>query len=101
MRIRATSVPIFATVLLVLSTPVLLSAQPLQLHRSDYASATGARGVTSADFNRDGWIDIAAANHNPDGISVLLNQGGNGFAHSFIPQAGGPFEITTGDLNKD
>ena len=81
MRIRATSVPIFATVLLVLSTPVPASAQPLQMQRTDYASATGARGVTSADFNRDGWVDIAVANHNPDGISVLLNQRGTGFTH--------------------
>jgi hypothetical protein len=83
------------------SAPVLVSAQPLQMQRTDHASANGARGVTSADFNRDGWVDIAVANHNPDGISVLLNQRGTGFAHSFIPQAGGPFEITTGDLNKD
>jgi hypothetical protein len=83
------------------STPVLVTAQALQLERADYASASGGRGVTSADFNRDGWIDIAVANHDPDGISVLLNQRGAGFAHSFIAQAGGPFEVTTGDLNKD
>jgi hypothetical protein len=101
MAIRTTALPICAVAVLLLSTPLRASAQPLQLQRADYASATGGRGVTSADFNRDGWIDIAVANHNPDGISVLLNQRGTGFAHSFIAQAGGPFEVTTGDLNND
>lgn len=101
MRLRTTALPTLAAALLLVSTPAHLSAQPLELQRRDYASSNGARGVTSADFNRDGWIDIAVANHNPDGISVLLNQRGAGFTHSFIAQAGGPFEITTGDLNKD
>src|SRR5688500_8930399 len=101
MRNRTRALPTLASALLFLGAPLSASAQPLQLERADSVSANGARGITSADFNRDGWIDIAVANHNPDGISLLLSQRGAGFAYSFIAQVGGPFEITTGDLNKD
>jgi hypothetical protein len=95
--------PIFATLLLTMASAAVPAAaqSPLAFERSDYAAAGGARGVTAADFNRDGWIDIAVANHQPDGISVLLNQHGTGFSGTFITQAGGPFDITTGDLNSD
>jgi VCBS repeat protein len=70
--------------------------------RADYASAAGARGVTAEDFNRDGWTDVAVANHTPDGVSVLLNQQGTGFTASFI---GGSLRVrflsAIADMNLD
>jgi hypothetical protein len=31
------------------------------MQRDDAASTPGARGITVADLNRDGWLDIATA----------------------------------------
>lgn len=39
-------------VLLVTSTDAI--AQPLTFQRDDHSSTTSARGIASADFNRDG-----------------------------------------------
>jgi VCBS repeat protein/K319-like protein len=78
------------------------SAQPLTTARDDFASSLGARGITFADFNRDGWVDIATSNEGPHGVAVLLNRGSaGGFTQSFIALPGGPFDIEAGDLNKD
>ena len=44
--------------------------------RRDDIASIGARGVTVADLNRDGWLDIATANHAPG----LLKGGPSGFA---------------------
>ena len=38
-------------------------AQPVTFIRSDYGSASGARAIVSADFNRDGAPDLAQANN--------------------------------------
>lgn len=77
-------------------------AQTLSFERDDAASTTGARGIATADFNRDGWIDIVTAHHDPDGITVHLNRGAaRGYSSTFIDLPGGPFDVVTGDLNKD
>ena len=77
-------------------------AQPLSMSRDDVAAASGGRGIASADLNRDGWIDLVAAHHDPDGLSILLNRGaGGGYTGSFIALPGGPFDVVIGDLNKD
>lgn len=78
------------------------NAQTLSFHRDDHPSATGARGIATADFNRDGWTDVVTAHNNPDGISVQMNRGAaGGYATTFIALPGGPFDVATGDLNKD
>jgi hypothetical protein len=82
--------------------PSVVSAQPLTFTRDDRASTSAARGIASADFNRDGWLDIVTAHNNPDGVSVLINRGADGgYTPSFIALPGGPFDVVTGDLNKD
>ena len=82
--------------------PALAAAQPLAFQRDDIASTLGARGIAAADFNRDGWIDLVTAHHDPDGVAVLLNRGASGgYTQSFIALPGGPFDVVTGDLNKD
>jgi hypothetical protein len=78
------------------------NAQPVALDRSDHPSSLSARGIAAADFNRDGWVDLVTAHHDPDGVSVLLNRGrAGGYTSSFISLPGGPFGVTKGDLNKD
>src|SRR6188508_2476445 len=79
-----------------------LAAQPITVDRHDSPSSISARGIASADFNRDGWVDLVTAHNDPDGVSVLLNRGrAGGYTSSFISLPGGPFGVTTGDLNKD
>jgi hypothetical protein len=94
---RVGVVPVF-----VLASAVSAAAQTLTFHRDDRSSATSARGIASADFNRDGWIDLVTAHHDPDGVAVLLNRGAaGGYTPSFIALSGGPFDVVTGDLNND
>jgi hypothetical protein len=78
------------------------AAQTFTTDRTDYASRAGARGITTADFNRDGWPDFATAHEGPNGVSVMINRGAaGGFTSTFVPLAGGPFDLAAGDLNRD
>ena len=43
--------------------------------RTNYTAPIGARGGVSADFNGDGWLDIATANSGPNTVAVHLNGG--------------------------
>jgi hypothetical protein len=90
-----------ATFLLRLTT-ALPCAAAITTVRDDAVSTSGARGITVADLNRDGWLDIATANNDPDGVALLINRGAaGGYSATFIPIADGPFDITNGDLNRD
>ena len=79
------------------------SAQPPTFARADYGSHAGARAIVSADFNRDGWVDVAHANTGGDTVTILLNGRGTGALtlSSDIPVGHGPFDITTADFNRD
>lgn len=47
-------------------------------------------GVVRADFDRDGWTDLAVSTESPDRITLLRGQGGASFAApSFIALPGG------------
>ena len=61
------------------------AAQVLTL-RDDYASNLGARAIVSADFNRDGWLDVAHANLDRNSVTILLNQRGSGLV---VPRSRG------------
>jgi hypothetical protein len=78
--------------------------QALTFTRDDKPSLAGARGIAAADFNRDGWLDLAIANRGSNTVTILLNQGhyGSAFARAHdVPVGAGPFDITTADFNRD
>ena len=78
------------------------AAQPPAFSRDDVASFPGGRASVSADFNRDGWPDIAHANTGRDSVTILVNRAGDGFVRSAdIAVGAGPFDLTTGDFNRD
>jgi hypothetical protein len=68
----------------------------------DYDVGTDPRAVVAADFNNDGQIDLATANHDSNNVSVLLGDGVGGFgaAQNF---AGGwyPRSLAVADFNGD
>jgi hypothetical protein len=77
-------------------------AQVLTFSKDDYAADIGARSVVTADFNRDGWPDVALASLTTNSVTVLLNRAGSGLVRAFeVPVGLGPFDLTTGDFNRD
>ena len=95
---------VHATVLLVAIATGRASAQPLAFTRQDVASYPGARGLVAADFDRDGWLDLAQANTGRNTVTILINQRGS--ARSFVAAYDvavglGPFDLTTADFNRD
>src|SRR4051794_36792854 len=77
-------------------------AQVLIFAKDDYASDAGARAIVAADFNRDGWLDVAQASLTTNSVTILLSHGGTGLVRAFeIPVGLGPFDLTTGDFNRD
>ncbi len=71
---------------------------------SPFSAGAGVIAVATADFNRDGRLDMAAANFTAGTVTVLLGNGlgsfvtapGSGFAASTNPAA-----IVSGDVNRD
>lgn len=58
--------------------------------------------VTNADFNGDGYVDIAIANMNLNNISVLLGYGTGSFgAVTNFSVGNNPLSITSADFNGD
>lgn len=67
---------------------------------------TGPSGITTADFNGDGWPDVATANDASiicnNTVSVLLNNSGNGFTGAQVYSISScTNDIDSGDLNND
>lgn len=67
-----------------------------------YTVGSGPRWIATGDFNRDGRIDIVAANLNSNNLSLLLGNGSGAFAPAIsLPTIGNPFFVTWGDFNGD
>jgi hypothetical protein len=91
-------------VLLALFSASTATAQPPSFTRDDDASFAGARGIVTADFDGNGWLDLAHANTGRNTVTVLLNHtgGSNGFTRAYdVPVGTGPFDIATGDFDRD
>jgi hypothetical protein len=90
----------------VLAAPA--SAVTFQAHRDfSVGSSSSPRQVVVADFNGDGFADLATANAGSDGVAVLLNDGtatatSVGFsAARQYPTGSTPYGVATGDVNGD
>jgi hypothetical protein len=68
MLFRLSAIPLLAA----LCTPAA-SADTPTFDRDDYASYAGARGIATADFDRNGWPDLAQANTGRNTVAVVLN----------------------------
>jgi glucose/arabinose dehydrogenase len=76
------------------------SSQLLPVQR--YTTGTHTHGITSADFNGDGRLDIATANAGSNDISVLLGNGTGTFAPTANFGVGvEPKSVFAADFNRD
>ena len=88
----------------VAGTSATALADPLSLGRQDFRSVAGARSIVAADFDRNGWVDLAHANIGRNSVTVLLNQGRSApaFAQAYEIAVGlAPFALVAADLNHD
>jgi Ca2+-binding RTX toxin-like protein/methionine-rich copper-binding protein CopC len=69
----------------------------------DYPASVDPYWVSAGDFNGDGKIDLAVANHGSNTISVLLRNAANTEFDTKIdyPTGTGPSSVSVGDFNND
>ena len=85
----------------ILGLPTLASAQILM--RTGLATLNGANSVVVADFNRDGFMDLAVgAPEASSGVQVFLGRGDGTFSPGVAYAPGsGAASLATADLNHD
>ncbi len=80
----------------------LMAAQPIFDTAVLYPVGQGPTAIVSADFNNDGYPDLAVADSASNTVSVLLNAAQEGFLPAVsYPVETGPVSIAAGDLNGD
>jgi hypothetical protein len=97
---------IFALTLACATSTTLAAAQtPPAFNREDDSSSLRPRVIALADFDRDGFVDLAHGGGGVDAsIAITLNRTrtGEGFERfRSITVGGGPFDMAAGDLNRD
>src|SRR5947209_8301467 len=83
-----------------------LPAQTLVAFASatNYSTAAGPAGIAVADFNGDGFLDVAVANNGSNGISLWLGRGDGTLSSSLaiaLPSGSQPSALVSGDFNGD
>lgn len=74
----------------------------VSLVRTDVTTGGNPYGVTAADFNGDGKLDLAVANNTSNVVSILIGNGDGSFQPGVDYATGtNPFAVTTGDFNGD
>ena len=71
---------------------------------SPFAAGVGPQSPVIADFNGDGFPDLAVANSTSSGLTILLGNGQGGFPTTIpVPLAAGtsPVSLAVGDFNGD
>jgi hypothetical protein len=64
-----------------------------------YDAGESALGIVAADFNGDGWPDLAITDGVQDSVGILLNQGNGMFGSpAWIPVGSYPVTVAAGDL---
>jgi hypothetical protein len=74
--------------------------------KTNYTVGSGPVGVAAADFNSDGFMDLAVANNGGFGtgstVSVLMNNAAGGFNPALtIPGGAMPYKIAAGLMDAD
>ena len=86
----------------VMYLPVVGTVPSLTFVESQNDGAPGAWGVTAADFNKDGMLDVVTANRGSSTVTVYLGNGNGTFqAGQQITVFTGPFGLAVGDINHD
>ena len=68
----------------------------------NYAAGSGSSAIVTADFNRDGRLDLAVANNGSDDVSILLGNGNGTFGTaSSVGADAGPVSLAADDFNRD
>ena len=77
-------------------------APTLTFARTDYSSFSGARAIVTADFDRDGWLDIIQANVSPEHRHRPAEPAG-ALASDRLPTCRSPpvLDVTTADFDND
>jgi len=88
-----------------LSTQSSNFPRPLFGGPRNYATATAAWAVATADLNGDAKPDIVAVDVNSDAVSALINRGRGTFSRARVYRSrvrdGGSWAVAIGDLNGD
>jgi hypothetical protein len=97
---------IFALTLVCAASATVAAAQtPPAFDREDESSSLRPRTIAVADFDRDGFLDLAHGGGGVDAsIVITLNRTrmGQGFVRfRTVTVGGGPFDMAAGDLNRD
>ncbi len=67
--------------------------------QAEYGTGNGPAGVATADFNRDGHVDLAVSDETDGNVSILLGKGDGTFATRTVFAAGSsPVGIFAGDF---
>jgi Flp pilus assembly secretin CpaC len=76
---------------------------PSSFPRTDFTTGNEPVSVVAADFNGDGNIDLAVANHTDNTVSILLGDGKGNFTATTTPPATGkgPIALAAADFNGD
>ncbi|MBL8900744.1 MAG: VCBS repeat-containing protein [Planctomycetes bacterium] len=74
--------------------------------RQSFPTGAGPTGIAVADFDGDGWIDIATANYGRiaagNTVSILRNNGVGGFAApQHLSVGAAPYRLSAADLDGD
>src|SRR5271165_2366600 len=82
--------------------PINTPTSTVSFRRRDYSVGGNPQYVATADFNRDGKLDIASANYGSGSISVLLGNGDGTFGSPTDYGAGSAAQAPiVGDFNGD
>jgi len=80
----------------------IVQQQPLFSRGTTFATGNGPQFVAAADFNQDGFPDLAIANTPDKTVTIMLGNGAGGFAPGSVLQTGFiPYSLAVGDFNND